>query len=270
MSFPSSPSLNQTHEIGSNRYYWSGSAWMISREGVIGYTGPTGDIGARSDLSYDGAPIGTVMAWSSTSLPTGQWAWCDGSQLSQATYSSLYVIISTNYNTGGETAGNFRLPDLRDRAPKGRATMTSGSLSTNTRSNATGNEGSHTHSAANWSLNFGNINSNSGGSHRHYAGWYHGATYNIGGPNANSTHRNGNTGNNGPNHSNAGHVHSNTGIGANAETANVATSESGGHGHDTNAWASNYSRNATAAPNAAHSHASGFLFQSVNYIIRIS
>lgn len=59
-------------------------------------------------------PIGTVVPYAGLSAPVG-WVFCLGQQLSQTTYSALYAIVSTAYNTGGETAGNFRVPDLRGR-----------------------------------------------------------------------------------------------------------------------------------------------------------
>lgn len=50
---------------------------------------------------------------------------CDGSVVSQTTYADLYAAISTIYNTGGEGAGNFRLPDFRARFPVGVGTFPS-------------------------------------------------------------------------------------------------------------------------------------------------
>ncbi len=38
-----------------------------------------------------------------------------GQTVSQTTYSRLYALYGTLYNTGGEVAGTFRLPDLRGR-----------------------------------------------------------------------------------------------------------------------------------------------------------
>ncbi len=39
-----------------------------------------------------------------------------GQTVSQSTYSRLYALYQTQYNTGGEVAGTFRLPDLRGRS----------------------------------------------------------------------------------------------------------------------------------------------------------
>ena len=61
------------------------------------------------------APIGSVVMWTSASSPPTNWRFCNGTQLSQTTYSELFALIGTTYNTGGETAGNFRVPNLGNR-----------------------------------------------------------------------------------------------------------------------------------------------------------
>lgn len=38
---------------------------------------------------------------------------CEGGVIAQATYPDLYAAIGATWNTGGEGAGNFRLPDFR-------------------------------------------------------------------------------------------------------------------------------------------------------------
>lgn len=66
-------------------------------------------------------PTGVIVpfAGASTSVPSG-WLLCDGSTVSQSTYSDLYALVTTLYNTGGEAAGFFRLPNLKGRVPVGR------------------------------------------------------------------------------------------------------------------------------------------------------
>lgn len=62
-------------------------------------------------------PIGSLMDYSGSGDPVSdQWILCDGRQLSQSVYSDLYAVVATRYNTGGESAGNFRIPDFRGRA----------------------------------------------------------------------------------------------------------------------------------------------------------
>lgn len=55
---------------------------------------------------------GTILDRASTNAtpPTG-YLLCDGSVVSQAAYPDLFTAIGTAFNTGGEGAGNFRLPN---------------------------------------------------------------------------------------------------------------------------------------------------------------
>jgi microcystin-dependent protein len=80
-------------------------------------------------------PAGVMMMYGGTSAPTG-WLFCNGSVVSQATYANLYAAIGTAFNTGGEGAGNFRLPDMRRRVPMGAGGTGSGTIG-----NAVGNSG---------------------------------------------------------------------------------------------------------------------------------
>ena len=80
-------------------------------------------------------PSGVMVDFGGTSAPSG-WLLCDGSVVSQTTYATLFAAISTNWNTGGEGAGNFRLPDFRRRVAVG-----SGGTGSGTLGNAVGNTG---------------------------------------------------------------------------------------------------------------------------------
>ena len=95
----------------------------------IGETGPAyeldvvGDVNITGDYKINGAsaitvPTGTVSAFAGSSAPTG-YLLCDGSEYSETTYATLFGVISTTYNTGGETANHFRVPDLRGRVIAG-------------------------------------------------------------------------------------------------------------------------------------------------------
>lgn len=80
-------------------------------------------------------PAGVMMMYGGTSVPTG-WLFCDGSVVSQTTYSALFAAVGTAFDTGGEGAGNFRLPDMRRRAAVG-----AGGTGSVTLGNAVGNSG---------------------------------------------------------------------------------------------------------------------------------
>lgn len=61
--------------------------------------------------------IGEVVVWPSETPPepATHWHKCDGSELAIASYGDLYSVIGTTFNTGGEAAGNFRIPDTLGR-----------------------------------------------------------------------------------------------------------------------------------------------------------
>lgn len=61
---------------------------------------------------------GVMADFGGSAAPFG-WLACDGSVVAQASYPALFTAIGTNWNTGGEGGGNFRLPDIRGRASIG-------------------------------------------------------------------------------------------------------------------------------------------------------
>ena len=65
-------------------------------------------------------PAGTLAPTARGTAPTG-WALCEGQVVAQAgTYAALFAAIGAAYNTGGEGAGNFRLPNMKGKVPVGR------------------------------------------------------------------------------------------------------------------------------------------------------
>lgn len=68
-------------------------------------------------------PAGSIVMYGGSTAPTG-WLICDGSVKAAATYPNLFAAIGSTFNTSGEGTGNFRLPDLRGRAPIGVGTGT--------------------------------------------------------------------------------------------------------------------------------------------------
>jgi len=82
----------------------------------------------------DPVPTGTVSAFAGSAAPTG-YVLCDGAEYDETTEASLFAVLSTTYNTGGETANHFRVPDLQGRVIAGMG----GSLLSGT--DAVGDEG---------------------------------------------------------------------------------------------------------------------------------
>lgn len=103
--------------------------------GVVAYSGEGTDVivfdesqyGTTDNVLYyfNGAlpcPVGLIQDWPGTSAPTG-WQLLYGQVLSQETYPGLFAVVGTTYNTGGEGADNFRLPDMRGRVGAGKDDM---------------------------------------------------------------------------------------------------------------------------------------------------
>lgn len=57
LSFPSSPTLNQTYTASDNTWVWTGSAWDLVRQaaGATGPTGPTGPTGSTGPVGVTGS-----------------------------------------------------------------------------------------------------------------------------------------------------------------------------------------------------------------------
>ncbi len=62
---------------------------------------------------------GMIVEWPGAVAPLG-WLLCDGSVLSRSLYPALFAICSTTYNTGGEAATDFRLPNRLGRVGVGK------------------------------------------------------------------------------------------------------------------------------------------------------
>jgi microcystin-dependent protein len=90
---------------------------------------PTTSLQAATKSYVDlGSPAGIIATFAGTSAPSG-WLACNGAIVSQTTYATLFAAIGATWNTGGEGAGNFRLPDLRGMFLRGTGTNATGSSS---------------------------------------------------------------------------------------------------------------------------------------------
>lgn len=116
-------------------------------------------------------PVGAVTMWAGTGDPANaKWLVCDGRLLDSLTYPALFDAIGQSFNTGGETAGQFRIPDSRSRTAVG-AGQSSGlsnralaaRFGNETHVLSTGELASHSHTASGGSHGHGFI----GSSHNH-------------------------------------------------------------------------------------------------------
>lgn len=124
----------------------------------------TGVVSVNTSLYPFLNPVGAMLMFAGSAAPTG-WLVCDGSIVSQATYANLFAVIGTAFNTGGEGAGNFRLPDMRRRVPMGAGgagTATIGNLVGNT-----GGEENHTLITSEIPSHTHNATTDVAGSHKH-------------------------------------------------------------------------------------------------------
>ena len=58
------------------------------------------DFSGANLTGIEGIPTGTIVPWSSSSVPTG-FLECNGQAVSRSTYSDLFAIVSTTYGAGG-------------------------------------------------------------------------------------------------------------------------------------------------------------------------
>lgn len=61
---------------------------------------------------------GAVIPFAGAAAPAG-FLFCQGQVVTRAAYPNLFAVIGTTYNTTGETAAQFRLPDLRGEFVRG-------------------------------------------------------------------------------------------------------------------------------------------------------
>jgi microcystin-dependent protein len=88
-------------------------------------------------------PAGMIADFGMASAPPG-WLLCDGSVVSQSTYAALYAAIGSTWNTGGEGAGNFRLPNAQRRNRVGSGGSATSTAFTGTTVGSYGGEETHT------------------------------------------------------------------------------------------------------------------------------
>jgi len=66
------------------------------------------------DINYAIPPIGTILEFADANALPELFLRCDGATLLQASYPSLYAVIGTEYNVGGEDPDEFSLPTSPD------------------------------------------------------------------------------------------------------------------------------------------------------------
>ena len=136
--------------LGLRTYAWVGTPPRAGARVVLIPQGHTFVIvGTLEPSPGANLPPGTSIEGHWTAAPAG-FLLEDGAVVLRATYPELFAVLGTRYNTGGETASQFRLPDSRGRV--GVAQAASGTFAT-----LGGKGGAETHALTNAQLPSENI-----------------------------------------------------------------------------------------------------------------
>ena len=85
--------------------------WLLDADGNIS------EEAAASMEQYTG-PIGMIVAWGGSSMPSDSWRVCNGQAISRTDFSILYQRYGTAWGAGDGTT-TFNLPNLQDTIPIG-------------------------------------------------------------------------------------------------------------------------------------------------------
>ena len=105
------------------------------------------DFSGANLTGIEGIPTGTIVPWSTGSVPTG-FLECNGAAVSRSTYSGLFAVVSTTYGAG-DGASTFNLPDLQDKVAISKSgttalASTGGANTVASTGNVSGNAAAHT------------------------------------------------------------------------------------------------------------------------------
>ena len=80
--------------------------------------GGSGSVNLSTLVFNDIVPVGTIMPWAGTALPSGgKWAFCSGQSVSSITYEELAGVIGIKYGPRGNNT--VTLPNLNGKVPVG-------------------------------------------------------------------------------------------------------------------------------------------------------
>ncbi len=84
---------------------------------TIGEDGTLNAIGGSGGTVSDTLPIGSVVKWFSTTIPTN-WLACNGQAISRTEYAELFAVIGTKYGSG-DGSTTFNLPNIKGKTTVG-------------------------------------------------------------------------------------------------------------------------------------------------------
>lgn len=83
--------------------------WMLDSDGNISDA-------FLENMADKMTPVGSILIWSSASLPSAKYLLCNGQAVSRTTYASLFARIGVVFGNG-DGSTTFNLPNLTDRVP---------------------------------------------------------------------------------------------------------------------------------------------------------
>ena len=104
---------------------------MIQRDGTVTMTAPLNLFAAPTVANHaankayvDGImPVGTILEYAGTVLPSSQWLWCNGDAYATADKPKLSTAIGRTFTGGSIPQGSFQVPDKRGRVSVGAGTL---------------------------------------------------------------------------------------------------------------------------------------------------
>jgi len=85
--------------------------WLLDSDGNIS------EEAAASMEQYTG-PVGMIVLWGGSSMPSDSWLVCNGQAVSRTTYATLFQRYGTTWGVG-DGSSSFNLPNFQDRIPIG-------------------------------------------------------------------------------------------------------------------------------------------------------
>ena len=104
---------------------------MVQRDGTVTMTAPLNLFAAPTVANHaankayvDGImPVGTILEYAGTVLPSTQWLWCNGDVYVTADKPKLSAAIGRSFTGESVPQGSFQVPDKRGRVSMGAGTL---------------------------------------------------------------------------------------------------------------------------------------------------
>lgn len=125
-----------------SRYLMSAGITSTLSEG--NQNAPTSDSVARAIANIGASIVGEIKIWPGSTLPSEQWAFCNGAELSRTEYATLFSILGVSWGIG-DGVTTFNIPDLRECVPVGIGKNSTDVFDSTETDPATGEAGTQNH-----------------------------------------------------------------------------------------------------------------------------